>query len=233
MSRRRRAKGLAAIAAGAIAMGIFAIALAVSRASDRFAPGPPPASPAVADGEPVETRPAALDRPPPVVPPAAGTPAIVETDAVEELTARRLSIPVAGVEAVDLVDTFDELRGASRRHEAIDILAPRHTAVVAVEDGTVARLFLSDAGGITVYQFDPSNRFVYYYAHLEGYAHGLSEKERVRRDQVIGYVGTSGNAPKETPHLHFAIFRLTEQKRWWEGTPVDPFAVLTGKRPES
>ena len=151
---------------------------------------------------------------------------------MEELTTRRLSIPVAGVDADDLVHTFEEVRGASRRHEAIDILAPRHTPVVAVEDGTIARLFLSDAGGTTVYQFDPSNRFVYYYAHLEGYARGLSEKDRVRRDQVIGYVGTSGNAPRDTPHLHFAIFRLTEERRWWEGTPVDPFAILTGRRPD-
>lgn len=233
MSRKRLAKGLAALAAVAIASGIFAIALAVSRASDRLTdpePSPPPG--AVAEGDPVETRAAALDSPPPVAPPPpAALPAVVEEDAVEELTTRRLSIPVAGVDADDLVDTFDEVRGASRRHEAIDILAPRHTPVVAVEDGTIARLFLSDAGGTTVYQFDPSNRFVYYYAHLESYARDLSEKDRVRRDQVIGYVGTSGNAPSDTPHLHFAIFRLTEERRWWEGTPVDPFAVLTGKRP--
>ena len=232
MSRQRLATGLAALAAIVIASGIFAIALAVSRASDRLtAPDSSPPG-AVADRDPVETRAASLDRPPPVAPPEpAALPAVVEEDAVEELTTRRLSIPVAGVEADDLVDTFAEVRGASRRHEAIDILAPRHTPVLAVEDGTIARLFLSDAGGTTVYQFDPSNRFVYYYAHLEGYARGLSEKDRVRRDQVIGYVGTSGNAPRDTPHLHFAIFRLTEERRWWEGTPVEPFAILTGKRP--
>jgi murein DD-endopeptidase MepM/ murein hydrolase activator NlpD len=233
MSRKRLATGLAAFAAVAIASGIFAIALAVSRASDRLtAPDPSPPPGAVAEGDPVETRAAALDSPPPVAPPPpAALPEIGAEDALEELTGRRLSIPVAGVAAGDLVDTFRELRGASRPHEAIDILAPRHTPVVAVEDGTIARLFLSDAGGTTVYQFDPSSRFVYYYAHLEGYARGLSEKDRVRRDQVIGYVGTSGNAPRDTPHLHFAIFRLTEERRWWEGTPVDPFAILTGKRP--
>lgn len=227
------ANGLAALAACAIASGIFAMALAVSRASDRLtAPDPSLLPGAVVAGDAVDSRPADLDRPPPVAPPPpAALPDIVEEDAVKELASRRLSIPVAGVEADDLVDTFAELRGASRRHEAMDILAPRHTPVVAVEDGTIARLFLSVAGGTTVYQFDRSNRFVYYYAHLEGYARGLSEKDRVRRGQVIGYVGTSGNAPKDTPHLHFAIFKLTEERRWWEGTPVDPLPVLTGTPP--
>lgn len=227
------ANGLAALAACAIASGIFAMALAVSRASDRLtAPDPSLLPGAVVAGDAVDSRPADLDRPPPVAPPPpAALPDIVEEDAVKDLASRRLSIPVAGVEADDLVDTFAELRGASRRHEAMDILAPRHTPVVAVEDGTIARLFLSVAGGTTVYQFDRSNRFVYYYAHLEGYARGLSEKDRVRRGQVIGYVGTSGNAPKDTPHLHFAIFKLTEERRWWEGTPVDPLPVLTGTPP--
>jgi murein DD-endopeptidase MepM/ murein hydrolase activator NlpD len=98
--------------------------------------------------------------------------------------------------------------------------------VKAVEDGTIARLFHSRAGGITIYQFDPSQQFCYYYAHLSRYAPNLKEGERVRKGQVIGYVGTSGNAPKATPHLHFAIFRLTAEKRWWEGTPIDPYDVL-------
>ena len=96
----------------------------------------------------------------------------------------------------------------------------------AVEDGTIARLFYSKAGGITVYQFDPTSNFCYYYAHLERYAEGLREGEAVRRGQIIGYVGTSGNAPKTTPHLHFAIFRLTEARHWWEGTPIDPYDVF-------
>lgn len=143
-----------------------------------------------------------------------------------ELEARDLDIPVEGVAPDQLRRSFDEMRGAARRHEAIDILAPRHTPVRAVEDGTVARLFQSKAGGITIYQFDPGERYCYYYAHLERYATGLREGDRVRKGQVIGYVGTSGNAPKETPHLHFAVFRLTAEKRWWEGTPIDPYDVL-------
>lgn len=143
-----------------------------------------------------------------------------------ELAARRLDVPVEGVKREQLVRSFDEQRSGSRAHEAIDILAARNTPVKAVDDGTVARLFFSKAGGITVYQFDPSEKFCYYYAHLERYADGLREGDHVRKGQVLGYVGTSGNAPKNTPHLHFAVFRLTAAKRWWEGTPIDPYDFL-------
>jgi murein DD-endopeptidase MepM/ murein hydrolase activator NlpD len=108
----------------------------------------------------------------------------------------------------------------------MDLLAPRHTPVVAVESGIIARLFNSKAGGLTIYQFDPTTTYAYYYAHLQGYAEGLEEGATVARGQTIGYVGTSGNAPANTPHLHFAIFVLTDDKRWWEGTPLDPFEVL-------
>jgi peptidoglycan LD-endopeptidase LytH len=125
-----------------------------------------------------------------------------------------------------LTRQFSDKRGSARLHEALDIIAPRNTPVKAVEDGRIARLFFSKAGGITIYQFDPSERYCYYYAHLERYADGLREDDLVRKGQVIGYVGTSGNAPKDTPHLHFAIFQLTDQKRWWEGTPIDPYDVL-------
>jgi murein DD-endopeptidase MepM/ murein hydrolase activator NlpD len=139
---------------------------------------------------------------------------------------RDLEMPVEGRSRRDLTRQFDEPRGGTRRHEAIDILAPRNTPVKAVEAGTIARLFHSRAGGITIYQFDPSQQFCYYYAHLERYAQGLKEGDAVRKGQIIGYVGTSGNAAPDTPHLHFAIFRLTAEKRWWEGTPIDPYDVL-------
>jgi murein DD-endopeptidase MepM/ murein hydrolase activator NlpD len=143
-----------------------------------------------------------------------------------DLAERDLAIPVAGIEADQLVRSFDQARGGNRQHEAIDILAPRNTPVLAVEDGRIARLFTSKAGGITIYQFDPSQQFCYYYAHLERYADGLREGQDVRKGAVIGYVGVSGNAPKDTPHLHFAVFRLTPDKRWWEGTPLDPYDIL-------
>jgi murein DD-endopeptidase MepM/ murein hydrolase activator NlpD len=139
---------------------------------------------------------------------------------------RDLLIPVEGVKPEQLSRTFTQPRSGGRAHEAIDILAPMNTPVMAVEDGSVARLFYSQAGGITIYQFDPTERFCYYYAHLSRYAEGLREGQHVSKGQVIGYVGVSGNAPKNTPHLHFAIFQLTDAKRWWEGSPLDPYDVL-------
>jgi hypothetical protein len=159
------------------------------------------------------------------VPSEPGAPLVV-TKAEIELRNRRLDLPVKGTAREDLRDSFHDQRDGSRSHEAIDILAPRNTPVLAVEDGKIVKLFFSKAGGITIYQFDPSSRFVYYYAHLEKYADGLAEGNKVLRGQVIGYVGTSGNAPKDTPHLHFAIFELDEKKQWWKGTPLDPFPIL-------
>ena len=177
-----------------------------------------------------EPRPAATTGPPADTEPAGG----VGTGAVigpvpsspAGLDNRHLQMPVEGADRDDLTRQFNDPRGGARRHEAIDILAPRNTPVKAVDDGTIARLFHSKSGGITVYQFDPSQQFCYYYAHLERYATGLKEGDPVRKGQVIGYVGTSGNAPASTPHLHFAIFRLTAEKRWWEGTPIDPYDLL-------
>jgi murein DD-endopeptidase MepM/ murein hydrolase activator NlpD len=160
--------------------------------------------------------------------PTSGRTGIIPSEAPEakDLAARKLTIPVNGVSAEKLVRSYHDARTGGREHEALDILAPRNTPVVAVEDGTIARLFLSKAGGLTVYQFDPSREYCYYYAHLERYADGLKEGDAVHRGQVLGYVGTSGNAPKNTPHLHFSVFRLTSDKHWWEGTPVDPFDIL-------
>lgn len=144
----------------------------------------------------------------------------------ENLARRDLEVPVEGVKPDQLVRSFEDRRSGTRSHEAIDILAPRNTPVKAVEDGAIARLFESKAGGTTIYQFDPTEQYCYYYAHLERYAPGLQEGDKVRKGQVIGYVGTSGNAPKNTPHLHFAVFKLTAAKHWWEGTPIDPYDIL-------
>lgn len=146
--------------------------------------------------------------------------------AVDDLRRRQLDLPIRTIDRTALRSSFEERRGGSRHHEAMDLLAPRHTPVVAVEAGIIARLFNSKAGGITIYQFDPTTTYSYYYAHLERYAAGLAEGALVSRGQVIGYVGTSGNASQNTPHLHFAIFVLNDDKRWWQGTPVDPFVVL-------
>jgi len=146
------------------------------------------------------------------------------------LASRGLIIPVVGVSRTSLRDTFNELRGANR-HEAIDIAAPRRTPVVAVGDGTIVKLFRSIPGGITIYQFDPDRVFAYYYAHLDDYADGLKEGMRVKRGEVLGYVGTSGNAAPDAPHLHFAIFRLGPEKQWWKGIPIDPYAFLNDAEP--
>jgi murein DD-endopeptidase MepM/ murein hydrolase activator NlpD len=143
---------------------------------------------------------------------------------IANLRSRGLEIPVKDVPASALVSSFNDARGG-RKHEAIDILAPRGTDVLAVENGKIAKLFTSEAGGLTIYQFDPSEQFVYYYAHLDGYAPDVKEGDNVRRGAVIGYVGTTGNAPKTTPHLHFAIAKLDPDRRWWGGTPLDPFLV--------
>jgi murein DD-endopeptidase MepM/ murein hydrolase activator NlpD len=140
---------------------------------------------------------------------------------------RPLAMPVAGIDPSTIHDSFDEMRGgATRRHDALDILAPRGTNVVATDDGTVKKLFTSVAGGLTVYQYDPDERYCYYYAHLDAYAAGLHEGQILRRGDLVGYVGTTGNAPKETPHLHFAVIRLDPDKRWWTGTPIDPYPLL-------
>lgn len=143
---------------------------------------------------------------------------------LDNLRARSLAIPVRGLDADELASSFHDARG-SRRHEAIDILAPRGTDVLAVEDGRIAKIFTSAAGGLTLYQIDPSETFVYYYAHLDSYAPGLQEGSIVRKGDVLGTVGTTGNAPKNTPHLHFSISKLDPDKRWWGGTALDPFLV--------
>jgi peptidoglycan LD-endopeptidase LytH len=173
----------------------------------------------------LQETPPAVTAPEPEPPRSEEVPAIAENP-IADLRQRNLALPVLGIKQEDLRSNFDELRGSSRRHEAIDILAPRNTPVFAVEDGKIARLFLSVAGGITIYQYDPDEKYVYYYAHLEKYALGLEEGDKVKRGDVIGYVGTTGNAPRNTPHLHFAIFKMTDDKRWWQGTPIDPYSVL-------
>ena len=187
------------------------------------------AAPLVQASAKVDVKPTKKEEPRPVapVPPAvvAVAPA-VSGAGVDDLRQRHLTLPVQGIKQDQLTDTFNDMRGTSRRHEALDVLAPRHTPVLAVEDGTIAKLFVSDAGGITLYQFDPTSAYAYYYAHLERYADGLKEGAPIKRGQVLGYVGTTGNAPRDTPHLHFAIFKLGDDKKWWQGTPIDPYSVL-------
>jgi peptidoglycan LD-endopeptidase LytH len=147
------------------------------------------------------------------------------TDAdVETLRARGLLFPVEGESPNALRDSFNEGR-VGHLHEAADILAPRGTRVLAVDDGRVAKLFTSVRGGLTVYQFDAEQAYSYYYAHLDRYAEGLEEGTALRRGALVGYVGTTGNAPRNAPHLHFAVFKLGPDRHWWEGAPINPFGL--------
>ena len=141
-----------------------------------------------------------------------------------------LVMPVEGARAADLRDSFEEARGSAGRHEAIDIPAPRGTPVVAAADGSIEKLFTSDQAGLTVYEFDRERGYCYYYAHLDRYDENIKEKQLVRRGDRLGYVGSTGDAPAEAPHLHFAIFRLGPEKQWWVGTPVNPYPFLLGNR---
>ena len=142
-----------------------------------------------------------------------------------------LAIPVEGVKATDLVDTFTAARAGGRVHDALDIMAPEGTPVIAAAPGTVEKLFFSHGGGgITVYVRSPDRAWIYYYAHLDGYAPGLAEGQLVRRGDPIGFVGSTGNASPDGPHLHFAISRMGPTDRFWQGTPINPYPLLAGRR---
>jgi murein DD-endopeptidase MepM/ murein hydrolase activator NlpD len=138
----------------------------------------------------------------------------------------KLMVPVDGISMAQIHDTYDQPRGTERHHEALDIMAPKGTKVVAAADGKVAKLFTSKAGGLTVYQFDPGEKYAYYYAHLDKYAEGIKEGMEIKRGDLIGYVGVTGNSDPNAPHLHFAVFELTPEKQWWKGTPVNPYPLL-------
>jgi murein DD-endopeptidase MepM/ murein hydrolase activator NlpD len=141
----------------------------------------------------------------------------------------KLRLPIDGMSIEAMKGGFAEHR-PGHEHEAVDILAPRNTPIRAVSDGTVAKLFFSKGGGgNTIYQFDPDGRLCYYYAHLERYADGLHDGAAIAKGDVIGYVGTSGNAPPNTPHLHFAVYELDASRRWWKGRALDPYLVFTAK----
>jgi peptidoglycan LD-endopeptidase LytH len=159
--------------------------------------------------------------------PAKGT---VTLDDLDRLHARRLAVPVAGKLPTDVPNSFFSGRSGGRRHNAADILATRGTPVLSADDGHIRRLSTNALGGITIYSTDPEARFVYYYAHLDRYADGLRVGQRIQRGELLGYVGTTGNAPPNTPHLHFQIMRLLDRARLWDGVPIDPkpFLLLPG-----
>ncbi|MBV6865512.1 M23 family metallopeptidase [Xanthomonas euvesicatoria] len=199
--------------------------VATDRSSASAAPMAAPA--AAATAAPMAAS-APLSDPAPADMPAATTPAQPPAAAAP---GSDLLIPVQGIGASQLQDTFTDARSEGRVHDAIDILAPTGTPVVAVADGTVEKLFTSERGGLTIYQFEPGGKYCYYYAHLERYADGLAEKQPIKRGQVIGYVGSTGNANPAAPHLHFEIHRLGPEKQWWKGEALNPYPVLHGDQP--
>lgn len=186
------------------------------------------------------TKPVATPQPPVPVSGNATTPAAqpAATDAAPAVTAAALAqlsgsgllLPVAGITPKQLTDTFTDARGEGRSHEALDIMAARGTPVLATSDGKVVKLFTSVRGGLTIYEFDPTETYAYYYAHLDRYQAGLAEGQSIKRGDVIGYVGSTGDASPEAPHLHFAIFALGPEKQWWKGTAINPYPLLTAAR---
>jgi peptidoglycan LD-endopeptidase LytH len=165
-----------------------------------------------------------------VVDPATGPPVAIAEGV--EVGPAGLAIPVSGVKASQLSDTFTQARaGGARVHDAIDIMAAEGAPVIAATDGTVEKLFFSDGGGgITAYVRSPDQRWMYYYAHLQGYASGLAEGQKVKRGQLIGRVGHTGNANRQGPHLHFAINQMRTGEKWYQGSPINPYPLLAGKR---
>jgi len=170
-------------------------------------------------------------RPAPVLPGGAGTayPPVVPAD-LDALRNERPIIPVAGVALNDLYDSFDDARGGgSRKHEALDIMAARNTPVLSALSGVLLKFHNSVAGGLTIYASDPSNRYVLMYGHLDSYKPGLKEGDALQKGEIIGFVGSTGDASPTAPHLHLAINRNDNAKEWWKGTPLNPFLVYRSK----
>ena len=216
---------------GAVPLAIFlafVAGVAVDSWLRTYGPPKPAGSDLDARAAPAATAPREHPSPPDAfvaAPPK--TPAPIATTG--DVPHGRLRMPVDGQDVESLRGGFAETRGSDRPHEAVDMLAPRNTPVHAVDGGSIAKLFTSKAGGLTVYQFDASGRLCYYYAHLERYADGLHEGQAVSQGEVIGYVGTSGNAPPNTPHLHFAVFEMDGDRRWWKGKAIDPYFVFKNR----
>lgn len=181
------------------------------------------APPAVVVEAPAEAPPRATPVPPAIASPGASPLPPAST---------ALLIPVEGVARHQLLDSFDARRGL-RRHRALDIMAPRGTRVLAAADGEVAKVYRHVLGGLSVYQYDAGRRYSYYYAHLDRYAPGLREGQWLRRGELVGFVGSTGNAPESAPHLHFAVRELGPERKWWKGTPVNPLGLFEeGQKPQ-
>lgn len=231
MARERKGLPLAGLAG--FALGAATVLLIVWLYGGGTASVPPaeePAAQAPAAAPPVTPAPAApaphSAAPPAAAVPPGGAPPPMLARPPADLLARDLLVPVQGIPRTGLLDTYDNARGQGRVHNAIDIMATRGTPVLAVEAGRIAKLFTSKLGGLTIYQYDPTETYCYYYAHLDRYAPGLKEGDQVSRGQVIAYVGSTGDASPDGPHLHFEITRLHADKKWWQGDAINPYPIL-------
>lgn len=155
-----------------------------------------------------------------------GRAAISADEAVNYLITREMEIPVAGKTVKQLQDTFDAGRDGGRVHRALDILAARGTPVIAADSGRVLRVSVNRLGGNTIYAVDPEGRIVYYYAHLDAYQPGLTQGMTIARGDTLGFVGTTGNAPKDTPHLHFQVMRMPADGKYWDGEAINPYPLF-------
>ena len=153
-------------------------------------------------------------------------PAVAAAGASPAPAGGKLMVPVEGIPYAKLSDNFNQPRGSERHHEALDIMAPKGAKVLAVADGKLVKLFNSKPGGLTIYQFDPTDTYAYYYAHLDRNADGVKEGMMLKRGDLIGYVGVTGNSDPKAPHLHFAVVELTPAKQWWKGTSINPYPMM-------
>lgn len=210
-----------AAAAGACARPVLYYPTPLGQPVPEAAPSATPAPKAESGGTPTATQ--------------AGT--ATEADAsgeaaaaMAELESRHIILPVASVSA-PIADSFDDARDdGGRTHHAIDIMAPRGTPILSADDGKVLRMSSNTLGGITMYTTDPDGRLVYYYAHMERYNDAMSAGRSVVKGDTLGFVGTTGNAPPNLPHLHFQVMLMPADGKYWEGEPINPFALLTAAR---
>lgn len=198
---------------------VFLVIVALVAIAIRFR-----ATPVVPSVELPGAMPVVVGTPLPPPPPVSPTPATENFVGTASLI-----IPVAGVKSEQLIDTFDDARSEGRVHDAIDIMAPAETPVLAAADGKIVKLFHSDRGGTTIYQLSVDQKFIYYYAHLSHYVDGLTEGQLVRQGQQIAYVGDTGNAGPGNYHLHFSIAIVSDPKRYWEGANINPYPLLQNR----
>jgi murein DD-endopeptidase MepM/ murein hydrolase activator NlpD len=205
------------------------VLLAGGPEGESSAPTDRAAGPAPTPALPRSRTPALSHSRTPALSTAANVPSRRIAAAIERLRDKELAIPVAGVDPSRIEDSFTAGRdGGERQHNAVDILAPRNTPIVAADDGVILRMSSNSLGGITIFAADRAREFVYYYAHLDHYQKGLKEGQTIKKGETIGFVGTTGNAPKDVPHLHFQIMLWSEDGKYWIGEPVNPYPVLHG-----